>query len=232
MRLARAWRTALVSASCAMPMISRSTPPPKAGSSSTRQLDRHVGRPPRQIGRCGCKAVGDVLARPTTAAAARRPSGALRSCACAPGRWRSRCSARPPAAASRAERCAACSCIRMAAKPCASVSWMSRAMRLRSSSTAWRRASRRLCSARRLWCSASVAWRAIASSSARRQLRLAGRGRTSTTARPTRDCASAAPAARRCTDSTPARALNSRTALRQPLVVAGVFDRVRSSPSA
>ena len=34
MRRARAWRTALVSASCAMPMISRSTPASNAGSSS------------------------------------------------------------------------------------------------------------------------------------------------------------------------------------------------------
>ena len=51
---------------------------------------------------------------------------------------RHRRQAAPPA------RCAACSCMRIAPKPCASVSWMSRAMRLRSSSTACRRASSRL----------------------------------------------------------------------------------------
>ena len=51
---------------------------------------------------------------------------------------------------SGADRWAACNCIRMAANPCVSVSWMSRAMRLRSSSLAWRRASTRLRSACRL----------------------------------------------------------------------------------
>ena len=50
MRRARAWRTALVSASCAMPMISRSTPPPNGGSSSTVELDRDVGGAPREVG--------------------------------------------------------------------------------------------------------------------------------------------------------------------------------------
>jgi len=35
MRRAREWRTALVNASCAMPMISRSTASPRRGSSST-----------------------------------------------------------------------------------------------------------------------------------------------------------------------------------------------------
>src|SRR4249920_2412458 len=45
---------------------------------------------------------------------------------------------------------------------------MSRAIRFRSSSTACRRASTWLCSARRLWCNASVACCAMASRSARR----------------------------------------------------------------
>ncbi len=52
-------------------------------------------------------------------AAARRPIGALRSGACAPDRPRSRASRRPRGGSAPASRCAACSCIRMAAKPCA-----------------------------------------------------------------------------------------------------------------
>ena len=50
MRRAREWRTALVSASCAMPMISRSTPSPKRRQLVDVEVDRHVGRPLREVG--------------------------------------------------------------------------------------------------------------------------------------------------------------------------------------
>jgi hypothetical protein len=43
MRRAREWRTALVSASCTMPTISRSTPSPKRGSSSRLTSPQRLG---------------------------------------------------------------------------------------------------------------------------------------------------------------------------------------------
>ena len=144
MRRARAWRTALVSASWAMPMISRSTPASNVGSSSIDELDRHVVGARREIDHA-LERGGDVLAlarlRPERGdrsarldqMRAREIDGGLET-----ARRRRRTGSR------RRARCAACSCIRMAPNPCASVSWMSRAMRLRSSSTACRRASSRL----------------------------------------------------------------------------------------
>ena len=60
-RRAREWRTALVSASCAMPMISRSTASPRRGSSSTtRSIGVFAVRCPMSARRLS--AAGDVLA--------------------------------------------------------------------------------------------------------------------------------------------------------------------------
>ena len=106
MRRAREWRTALVSASCAMPMISRSTPSPKRGSSSTtRSIGTSVVALPE---------IGEALERrrDVFAAADVRTQRADRSPRF--GQVRARqvdggldARPRPPAAACRASRCAA-----------------------------------------------------------------------------------------------------------------------------
>ena len=90
MRRAREWRTALVSASCAMPMISRSTPSPKRGSSSTSMSIGTV------VVRCARSAIRlsaarDRPRRRRRSDEARRPIAAPRPCACAPDRPPSRC---------------------------------------------------------------------------------------------------------------------------------------------
>ncbi len=140
---ARECRTALVSASCAMPMISRSTPPPNGGSSSIVS----------SIGTRWCAAPGPscggarrATSSPPLLCGRSAPTERRASTMCVRARSTavSRLSRDDGGGSAGAERCAACSCIRMAAKPWVSVSWMSRAMRLRSSSTAWRRASSRL----------------------------------------------------------------------------------------
>jgi len=58
--------------------------------------------------------------------------------------WEAMFAAVPAGRAPRCSRSAACSCIRIAANPCAMLSWMSRARRLRSSRIALRRSSRRI----------------------------------------------------------------------------------------
>ena len=163
-RRARAWRIALVRASCAMPRISRSAPPENGGRSTVvSSIETSVPRRARSTMRSSAATTSSTGSCGRSAQTDRRASTMW-------VRARSTAVSMPRATAggsAAAARCAPCSCIRIAAKPCASVSWISRASRLRSSSTACRRASDRLCSASWLWCRASVAWRAIASSSAR-----------------------------------------------------------------
>ena len=64
MRRAREWRTALVSASCAMPMISRSTRVAEARQLVDDEVDRRVGRALSQVGE-PLERGRDVLAGPT-----------------------------------------------------------------------------------------------------------------------------------------------------------------------
>ena len=140
MRRAREWRTALVSASCAIARTSRSTPSPKRGSSSTIEVDRHAGGALAEI-RQPLERRGHVVAAAGVGAqrADRSPRlGQVRAGQVDRGLDAGGDRRRQRATASR---CAACSCIRIAAKPCARLSWMSRASRLRSSRMALRRSS-------------------------------------------------------------------------------------------
>ena len=129
---------------------------------------------------------------------------------------------------SRASRCAACSCIRIAAKPCARLSWMSRASRLRSSRIALRRSSRRF--ARPAGCGAAPAPPAARSPrSARRATscvsQLASAAGCDSVIHPS---VAAAEHQRRATivAASHCAALNARIALGQPRIVRRVLDRL------